>query len=431
MRIFNSAQISPSEKQDILNKHRSLYDGYRSVYPQVSNEQPLYVYDPAQDKLGATITTKGEVKPYTDYRINESEEKDMCSECGGMMYEGECSECGWKMEETKEGYKTGKLSDIYNVEDLGDAEFDYVEGGGNDYGTFEKMHHMKEETATSNAPVSLGKHYSEIKDPYNFISDGPVGDGKTLRQSNIDEQGFTGGGNAPDFDLDAEPAYDFKSKGPEEGDGPFDIKANDMDLDDQEEWQAFDFESGGPDNGGEVYPVFEDEFDDLIDMDNELEDEREELEEMDYEEMISAFIDDEEITEQDISGVQGMYGEMEPAYDFDSGGPGIAGPYQHSQWGGRTIHSPKRKFTESEIETDSDEFMGVNDTAEDDVYWEKDLEPGELDLDLSKFNPEDASWEEIKAHTGNWEEIDEEIQESFVKQQQKILEMFNRFNAVK
>ena len=431
MRIFNSAQISPSEKQDILNKHKSLYDGYRSVYPQVSNEQPLYVYDPAQDKLGATITTKGEVKPYTDYRINESEEKDMCSECGGMMYEGECSECGWKMEETKEGYKTGKLSDIYNVEDLGDAEFDYVEGGGNDYGTFEKMHHMKEETAASNAPVSLGKHYSEIRDPYNFISDGPVGDGKTLRQSNIDEQGFTGGGNAPDFDLDAEPAYDFKSKGPEEGDGPFDIKANDMDLDDQEEWQAFDFESGGPDNGGEVYPVFEDEFDDLIDMDNELEDEREELEETDYEEMISAFIDDEEITEQDISGVQGMYGEMEPAYDFDSGGPGIAGPYQHSQWGGRTTHSPKRKFTEGEIETDSDEFMGVNDTAEDDVYWEKDLEPGELDLDLSKFNPEDASWEEIKAHTGNWEEIDEEIQESFVKQQQKILEMFNRFNAVR
>jgi len=431
MRIFNSAQISPSERQDILNKHKSLYDGYRSVYPQVSNEQPLYVYDPAQDKLGATITTKGEVKPYTDYRINESEEKDMCSECGGMMYEGECSECGWKMEETKEGYKTGKLSDIYNVEDLGDAEFDYVEGGGNDYGTFEKMHHMKEETATSNAPVSLGKHYSEIKDPYNFFSDGHVGDGKTLRQSNIDEQGFTGGGNAPDFDLDAEPAYDFKSKGPEEGDGPFDIKANDMDLDDQEEWQAFDFESGGPDNGGEVYPVFEDEFDDLIDMDNELEDEREELEETDYEEMISAFIDDEEITEQDISGVQGMYGEMEPAYDFDSGGPGIAGPYQHSQWGGRTTHSPKRKFTESEIETDSDEFMGVNDTAEDDVYWEKDLEHGELDLDLSKFNPEDASWEEIKAHTGNWEEIDEEIQESFVKQQQKILEMFNRFNAVK
>lgn len=430
MKIFNTGQISQAEKQDILSKHKSVYDGYRSVYPQVSNEQPLYVYDPAQDKLGATMNNKGEVKPYTDYRINESENKDMCSECGGMMYEGECSECGWKMEETKEGYKKGKLSDIYNVSDLGDSDFDYVEGGGNDYGTFEKMHHMKEETATSTAPLSYGKHYDEIKDPYNFISDGPVGDGKTLRQSNIDEQGFTGGGNAPDFDMNAEPAYDFKSRGPEEGDGPFNVKSPDMDLDMEDEWEAFDFESGGPDNGGEAYPVNEDDFDDLLAMDTDLEDEREELEEKEYEEMTSAFVDDE-MMEQDISGVQGMYGEMEPAYDFDSGGPGIAGPYQHSQWGGRTTHSPKRKFNESEIDQDLQAFMGINDTAEDDMYWEKDLEPGELDLDLTKFNPEDASWEEIKAHTGNWEEIDEDIQESFVRQQKKILEMFNRFNSIK
>ena len=186
MRIFNTGQISNEEKQNILDKHKSLYNGYRAMYPEVKNEQPLYVYDPAQDKLGATMTNKGEVKPYTDYRINESKE-DMCSECGGMMQEGECTECGYTMEETKEGYKTGKLSDIYNVSDLGNSEFDYVEGGGNKYGTFEKMHHMKESTATSNAPVSYGKHYDEVKEPYDFVSDGPVGNGKTLRMSNIDE----------------------------------------------------------------------------------------------------------------------------------------------------------------------------------------------------------------------------------------------------
>ena len=71
----------------------------------------------------------------------------------------------------------------------------------------------------------------------------------------------------------------------------------------------------------------------------------------------------------------------------------------------------------------SEEYEG----EDEDVYHEKDLEPGELDLDLTKFNPEDASWEEIKAHTGDWDEIDEDIQESFVTQKNKINEMFERF----
>ena len=418
MRIFNTGQISNEEKQNILDKHKSLYNGYRAMYPEVNNEQPLYVYDPAQDKLGATMTNKGEVKPYTDYRINESKE-DMCSECGGMMQEGECTECGYTMEETKEGYKTGKLSDIYNVSDLGNSEFDYVEGGGNKYGTFEKMHHMKESTATSNAPVSYGKHYDEVKEPYDFVSDGPVGNGKTLRMSNIDEQGFTGGGNAPDFDIsNVDPAYTFKSDGPEEGDGPFDVEAEDMDLDSGEEWTAYDFESEGP-GIGDAYPVTEDEFDDLIDVDMDLEDEREELEEREYEEMTSAFHDDE-IEEQDISGVQGLYGNMKKAYDFDSGGPGIAGPYQHSQWGGGSEHSPTRDSEEGGYEGENE-----------DVYWEKDLEPNELEVDLEKFNPYESSWEEIKAHTGDWDEIDEELRESVENQKSKILEMFNRFNQVK
>ena len=56
--------------------------------------------------------SKGEYVPYTN-KINEqfdqhmTEEKEMCSECGGMMREGECSECGWKGE-----MEEGKLEDI-------------------------------------------------------------------------------------------------------------------------------------------------------------------------------------------------------------------------------------------------------------------------------------------------------------------------------
>jgi hypothetical protein len=51
MRIFNTGQISPSEKQDILDKHRTLYNGFRTMEPKVSNEQPLYIQDFAGDKL--------------------------------------------------------------------------------------------------------------------------------------------------------------------------------------------------------------------------------------------------------------------------------------------------------------------------------------------------------------------------------------------
>jgi hypothetical protein len=123
---------------------------------------------------------------------------------------------------------------------------------------------------------------------------------------------------------------------------------------------AYNFESGGPNTG---YPVFED---DMYSYDPEKM----------YETMESAWADDEleeELDEQpDISGVQGMYGDMEKPYDFDSNGPGIAGPYQHSSWGGGSTHSPERE----------EEF----------------------------------------------EEVDEDLKESFLTQKNKIQEMFNRFN---
>jgi len=424
MRIFNTGQISPSEKQDILDKHKTLYNGFRTMEPKVSNEQPLYIQDFAGDKLGMTINNKGTVKPYTNFGINESvEEGKMCEQCGGEMYEDVCEQCGGRMEgEMEEG--VGKLDDIYHEEDLNPSDdFDYVEGGGNNYGTFEKMHHMKEGTATSNAPVSLGKHYDEIEDPYNFQSHGPVGNGKTLRMSNVDEQGRTGGGNAPDFDFDlnAEPAFDFKSKGPKEGDGPFDVEANDMDLDMDDKKKPYDFQSGGPDNGGEVYPVFEDSFDSLIDMDNELENEREELEEDDFEEFTSAF--DDEIDEVDVSGSQGIYGDMDPAYDFDSEGPGSAGPYQ----------------TRNEAET-SEQIPRKHDYKKmmrKKVAMSKGEDFDDSELDISdyegEYSPETSSWEEITKMTGDDEfaNVDEDIRESLINQKNKINEMMLRMKVIK
>jgi len=343
---FGLGQLSPADKSDILDQHKHVYDGYKTMLPHVPNTQPLYVQDFANDKNGITVNNKGEVKHYTNVGINEQTEKSKvcnecggmmyegecmecgdgmmnegaeCSECGGMMYEGECSECGYKGQMDEE---TGHLDDIYNVKDLNleDGDFDYVEGGGNDYGTFEKMHHMKE----------------QADDYVNY-------------EDNLEEQG----GNADDMDVDdVEPAFDFESQGPGMGD---------------------------------AYPVNEEG-----NMDDP---------EITYDAMESAFIDDVEMDEQDISGVQGMYDEMDPAFDFDSKGPGSAGPYQ------------RRNEDDSDYDFDEDE----------------------LEVDFDEFDPRDKSWEEITAYTGDDEfgGVDEDIKESLIIQKNRIMEMMNRMKVIK
>lgn len=342
---FGLGQLSATEKSDILNQHKSLYNGYQTMQPQYSNTQPLTVYDFAGDKDGMVVNNKGEVKKYTNVGINEQvEEKEMCNECGGMMYEGECSECGWKGDM---GEGTGHLDDIYDEQDLDPTGgFDYIEGPSNDVDTFEGMHKnlYKED------------EYEDTDNEDDGFEDIQVGD------SEMYEQGYTGGGNAPDMDVsNVEPAYDFISDGPMAG--------------------------------GDVYPTEEEVDEQCLDCVQE------------YETMESAWADDE-IDENDISGVQGMYGDMDPAYDFDSEGPGSAGPYQTSSWS-EEVEEQRRKRDDDDFEED------------------------ELEIDFDEFDPRDKSWEEIKAHTGSWDEIDEDLQESFISQKNKVMEMMNRMKIIK
>lgn len=65
-------KVTPEEKENILDKHKTVYDGYVTEYGQGSNQQPLYVQDFANDKEGVTVSNKGVVKPYTNMNINES-----------------------------------------------------------------------------------------------------------------------------------------------------------------------------------------------------------------------------------------------------------------------------------------------------------------------------------------------------------------------
>jgi hypothetical protein len=353
---FGLGQLSASEKSDILDQHKSVYNGYQTMQPQVSNTQPLYVYDDISDKDGMVVNNKGEVKKYTNMGINEQveleevcddcgamimdgmctecnyghmeeselDESNMC-ECGGEMYEGVCNECGYgNMEE-----ETGHLDDIYSVRDLNlkKGDFDYVEGGGNDYGTFEGMHK---------------KLYKEDND-----MDFPSNNDYMDYESSYTQDGVDDTDNEDDGyeDLNASEVTD--SEIDEQGG-----TAYDMDVDN--ETPAFDFVSGGPNSG---YNVNED---DMYGYEPEK----------NYETMESAWADDElekELDEIDVSGVQGIYGSMKKAFDFDSEGPGKAGPYQEFSY-------------ESELDEEDD-----------------------------------------------FEEVDEDLKESLILQKNKINEMFNRF----
>ena len=440
---FGLGQLSPSEKSDILDQHRQIYDGYKTMLPQVSNTQPLYTQDYANDKHGITVNNKGEVKRYTNVGINEQVEgKEMCEQCGGTMRENVCEQCGSSMEgEMEESnhkphrrngkfkkhqyiesevseYETGHLDDIYDEEDLNpDAEFDYVKGASNKTNAF-RMKEQSEDMddyfedpdneddgfedinaseVTDGELDELGTHElvkgkkykynspsfdDEVefddefdderggekmykfkgKDAMNHLMSGK-GVERFMDYLDLDEQGYTGGGNVSDMDIsNVDPAYDFVSDGPMAG--------------------------------GDVYNT-----------ESEMDEE--------YETMESAFADDE-IDEVDVSGSQGIYGDMDPAYDFDSEGPGKAGPYQ------RFSYNEDSSYEDSSYE-------------DDDMYWQNDLLDNELDLDLTKFNPEDKSWEEITAYTGDDEfsHLDEDIRESLVIQKNKIMEMMNRMKVFK
>ena len=424
---FGLGQLSATEKSDILDQHKSVYNGYQTMQPQVSNTQPLTVYDFAGDKEGLVVNNKGEVKKYTNMGINESvEEGEMCEQCGGQMNEGICEQCGGSGEMEEE---TGHLDDIYKVRDLNlkHGDFDYVEGGGNDVDTFEGMHKNLYKEDESDDYVNYNDNFENpdneddgVEDLNNAemdedkTDDKPYEKGKfgmkasrarasfepTPKEKDILEKLFGQyGDDIPPIvirylrklprkvftkrlkDLGLISKADMAEQGG---------NSDDMDVDNVE--PAYDFESNGPMDGGDSYPVNE------------------------YESMESAFSD--EIDEVDVSGSQGVYGDMDPAFDFDSEGPGKAGPYQEFSYEGETDEQyPSHVFKQMKRAQDA-------------------KDKGE-EFDPNEFDPSDyegldslSSWEDIKSHFGDtdFSEIDEDLQESFQIQRNKIMEMFNRFN---
>jgi hypothetical protein len=64
--------VTNEERENILDKHKTTYDGYVTEYGNGNNMTPLYVVDMAKDKDGVTVNNKGEVSGYKNFGINES-----------------------------------------------------------------------------------------------------------------------------------------------------------------------------------------------------------------------------------------------------------------------------------------------------------------------------------------------------------------------
>jgi len=63
--------MTNEEKNNILDQHKEIYDGYVTSYAQPEKNQPLYTQDYANDKEGVTVNNKGEVSSYKTMKINE------------------------------------------------------------------------------------------------------------------------------------------------------------------------------------------------------------------------------------------------------------------------------------------------------------------------------------------------------------------------
>jgi hypothetical protein len=229
--------ISEQEKQNILDKHKEVYNGYQTLNPSpVSNNQPLYTQDFANDKGGLTVNNKGEVMKYTNMGINESiEEGVMCEQCG--LKESDCK-CGTNEEMCEQG-----CSDITEQEDIDYSDSTAISAMGDNIWKSKEFQNLISNTDSSEfgdefeyadnmISWSLSDYYDSpfYDDLYDYIKQNyseylfDIYQSENLGEFNdFDDENdeFDMDEMTEDIDdgevaSDVEPAYQFQSHGPED-----------------------------------------------------------------------------------------------------------------------------------------------------------------------------------------------------------------------
>ena len=261
---FGLGQLSATDKTDILDQHKSVYNGYQTMQPQVSNRQPLYVYDDAGDKDGFVVNNRGEIKKYTNMGINEGvNDKNVCESCGGETNEGKvceqcsggetnegkvCEQCGGETNEGKVCEQCGGTGKT-NIQELGGMDDGHPRFGNKKFPN--KM-----------SPEEIDDLLRGDEDDYNDEEDYK------------DRSMYNPYYGDKNFNFGDEDDNDYE-----------DVDYIELDEDDdceleENEWGAYDFESNGPNSGYNV---------------NELEDNTINS----YEPMQSAFDDDDDDNDDD------------------------------------------------------------------------------------------------------------------------------------
>lgn len=127
-------KMTNEEKNNILDQHKQVYDGYVTSYVQPEKNQPLYVQDMANDKQGITVSNKGVVSGYKNMNINEMRHDGKST---GLFSDEEPKEQGHvspgAIYDTEETFESEEQDEYFvslgeNLDMIGDGEDDLEHG---------------------------------------------------------------------------------------------------------------------------------------------------------------------------------------------------------------------------------------------------------------------------------------------------------------
>jgi hypothetical protein len=221
--------MTNEERENILDQHKTVYDGYLTSYVQPEKNQPLYVQDMANDKQGITVSNKGVVTSYKNMGINEMRFDNkstglFADEENGFketMEQGHIS--GGSIYEPEESFESEDKDDEYYVS-LGE-QLDMIGDGDNDleHGVF--GHNDESDMVLVSPEVNFEVEDDYSDDEYDYSDDEYLriksGEGRYFDDEDEDKL---------DFNLDDRMFDDEDDINDEEVEGLFDDLRESLDM---------------------------------------------------------------------------------------------------------------------------------------------------------------------------------------------------------